>query len=233
MNPKRFILALAALAMFAAVMANGASAATMTPAGEWYIGTTAPGTTLTTTKSVECSVGEHEGSSKFVLTGVIGEAPKEIPVKLEATQIDCIEATIFNEEGHGRDAGRLKFTGVTVALPTPGCTVENGEVTTEPLKTELYMDSESTTKAFDKFVPAVAGGNFATVQINGTCAAAGATSRPMPRSATPGSGAPSGNPLARCWTSNGGAITAPPPPALIAIAIEPATQPVLVPKPNA
>ncbi len=172
MNLKRFLLALIAVALFAIVVTDSASA-TMTAQGEWYIGATAPGTTLAegTSKSVSCSIGAHNGESKIVLAGSIGESPGT-PVKLTATGVECIEATIFNQGGHGKDSGRLKFTGVTVSEPT-GCDVLNDTITTEPLKTELYMDSASTTAAFDKFEAATAGGNFAIVHITGTCAAAG------------------------------------------------------------
>ena len=101
MNVKRLVLALAAVAMFAAVLADSASAS-MTTGGEWYIGATAPGTTLKegTKETVNCSVGEHEGSSVFTLTGTVGEG--DTLIKLTATQIDCFEGEIFNEGGVGK-----------------------------------------------------------------------------------------------------------------------------------
>jgi hypothetical protein len=148
--------------MFAAVMASSASA-TMTASGQWYTG--GSGTPLSGSKTVTCSVGEHEGSSVFTLNGSVGET--KTPVKLTATGIECLSSTIFNESSHGKDKGKLKFTGVTVDEPA-GCSVEGGAVETTELKTELYMDSESTTKAFDKFEPAAGPtNNFATVKLIG------------------------------------------------------------------
>lgn len=179
MNVKRFLLALTAVAMFAAVLANSASAA-MTAEGEWYIGASAPGTTLAegSSKAIKCAVGKHGEPEveRLVLTGTVGTEA----VKLEATGIECTpsgskageEAKIFNSGGHGFATGKLKFTGVTLVSPTNCSTA--GTIETEALSAELYMDSASSTKAFVKFVPAVTGGNFATVTITGSCAAAGA-----------------------------------------------------------
>ena len=156
MNVKRLLLALTAVAMFAAVMANSASA-TMTTGGEWYIGATAPGTTLAKEprwenekKPSTAASGNMNGEAKLILTGTVGESGT--PVKLTATGVECIEATIFNEGGAGKDSGKLKFTGVTVSEPA-NCDVLGGEIETNELKTELYMDSGST-HAFDKFEPA-------------------------------------------------------------------------------
>jgi hypothetical protein len=170
MNLKRIILALTAVAMFAAFAASSASA-TMTASGQWSTGSPTVVLPEGTSKTVTCAVGEHEGSSVFTLTGTVGEAPV-LNVKLTATGIECIGGTIFNEGGHGKDKGKLKFTGVTVDEPT-GCEVENGTVETGELKTELFMDSGSTTKWFDKFSPA-SGTTFATVHtIGASCPDAG------------------------------------------------------------
>jgi hypothetical protein len=162
MNVKRFLLAVTAVAMFAAVMASSASA-TMTASGQWYTG--GSGTPLAGSKTVTCSVGEHEGSSAFALIGGVGET--KTPVRLTATGIECLSWTIFNESSHGKAKGKLKFTGVTVDEPA-GCEIEGKAIETTELKAELYMDSESSTKAFDKFEPAAGPtNNFATIKLIG------------------------------------------------------------------
>lgn len=161
MNLKRILLALTAVAMFAAVMANSASAA-MKAETEWYTGS--PTVTLPegSSKTVKCSIG---GTGVFTLEGSVGES--KTPVKLTATGIECIGATIFNEGGHGRDKGKLKFTGVTVDEPLH-CSVEGGTVETNELSTELFVEEGVTTKVFDKFVPTAGStANFATVKLTG------------------------------------------------------------------
>ncbi|HEY2054318.1 MAG TPA: hypothetical protein VGH14_10330 [Solirubrobacterales bacterium] len=159
MNLKRFLLALTAVAMLAAVMANSASA-TMTAEGQWFNGS---GVLLPET-GVNCSKGE----GPLVLTGTVGTTP----TKLEATNVECVGAVVKNESSHGVAVGKLNFTGVTVVEPA-GCAVAGGHVETEKLKAELYMSSASTTKAYVKFQPFEAGGLFASFEITGSCAAAG------------------------------------------------------------
>jgi hypothetical protein len=164
---KNFSLAIAFIVAVGAVMASTASA-TMSSEGQWYIGETFPGTALPegTSKTMAC---ENE-SPRFILTGTVGEAL--IPTKIAATGMECVGASIKNEGSHGVFSGKLQFTGVTVVEPS-GCTVENGTVTTEALKAQLYMDSGSSTLAFAKFEPAAgATGRFAVVKIQG-CAIAG------------------------------------------------------------
>ena len=167
MKLKRLLLALTAVGMFAAVMAGSASA-TMVPAYQWYTGSPTVTLPVGTSKTVTCSVGEHEGSSVITLTGTAGETAT--PVKLTAKKVECIGATIFNEGTTvlGKDKGKLKFTEVTVDEPST-CSVEGGTVETTELKTELAKEEGVTGKVFDKFEPAAgATGNFATVKLIGT-----------------------------------------------------------------
>lgn len=166
MNLKRVLLVFMAVGASAVILASGASA-TVTAEGEWYLGTSAPGTTLTegSSKAVSCGVGGP--GFKLALTGTVGTTP----VKLESSEVECISARLFNKSGHGEGRAILKFSGVTVKEPT-GCTVENETVETIELKSELYMATGSA-NPFVKFEPVTVGGNFAVVDIKGTCAAAG------------------------------------------------------------
>ncbi len=162
MNLKRFMLAMAGVAMLAAVMASSAMAAAE-PGGVWYVN----GKQLSGSETVNCSAA---GTLK--LEGSVG-SEGEVPVTLTATGIECVEATVFNNEAGtlGEDAGRLRFTGVTVDSP-PNCSVSGGTVTTQNLKSSLAMDSSNPAITFDKFEPAAT--NFAVVKITGaTCAVSG------------------------------------------------------------
>ena len=164
MKLKYLGLALAAVMALSAVTASAASASPVTKKSQWEIGETA----VSTPQSVVCS---KKGTSNLVLSGTVLEAP----TKLEATGVKCVEATISNEvvssENMAVDAGKLEFTGVKVVEPA-GCTVAE-TLTTEALKTRLYMDSTTTTKVFDRFEPAAGEtGKFISIKISG-CAIAG------------------------------------------------------------
>ncbi len=173
MNLKRFMLALASVAMLAAVMASSASAA-VEPGGTWHI-EVEEGKNVTEfePESVACRIGKHAGEEKFTLEGALTGFG---PIVLTATGIECINATISNNgEGQAVDEGKLKFTGVTIdgEIGTV-CSVKEETVTTNNLETELYMHSEKPEIAFDKFAPEEGLANFAVVHIVGpSCAAAG------------------------------------------------------------
>ena len=135
-----------------------------------------------TSKAVTCSIGKHafDGGEKELLEleGEVGEEAGT-RISLTATGIKCLNAKIFNENTGktppvvGKDSGELEFTGVTVMTP-PNCTVQGNKVVTKPLVSELYTDPSNTTIGFDKFEPATAGGNFATVVVEGpSCSIAG------------------------------------------------------------
>jgi hypothetical protein len=115
-------------------------------------------------------------STNFQLTGTILGGP----LWLTATGIECLGATITNATVGGAhmavDAGRAKFTGVTVMEPE-NCVVDEGAnlgtVTTEPLTTTLEMDTATHSVAIDKFTPTT-GTKFATIKLRGAkCAAEG------------------------------------------------------------
>jgi len=133
-------------------------------------------------------VGEHNGAKKIVLSGEIGEVAP-VAVKITATGVECIgetgtangETEIVQLESSGpyfaQDRGRLKLTGVTVSEPA-NCAVEGGTITTNALKSELYMDRAQEKITFDEFEPkAGPGANLATIKIvnkeGKACAVAG------------------------------------------------------------
>jgi hypothetical protein len=181
MNLKRIIMAFTAIALFGAIAAGSASANNVTPAeSHWRVA----GANLANgaTKNVKCEVAEETGIGKtLVLEGLVGEAPSQVAVKIQATGVECVNhegtvgangTSVIEQSGTTAKAlGRLKFTGVTVAEPS-GCAVEGGSVTTNPLEAKLLLDSANEEIAFERFVPT--GTNFATVKITGaSCAVAG------------------------------------------------------------
>jgi hypothetical protein len=126
------------------------------------------------TVSVENTSGVS--SANLQLTGTILGSP----AWLTATGVECVGATITNTTVGGVhmavDAGRLRFTGVTVMEPE-GCVVDEGAnlgtFTTEPLTTTLEMDTAEHTVAIDKFTPTT-GTKLATIKLRGAkCAAEG------------------------------------------------------------
>jgi hypothetical protein len=191
MNLKRFLLVLTSMALLAGIAANSASAAAVTKPSRWYVN--GVGQNAGQVGTVKCNVEEEtEIGKKLVLEGTVGEGAG-IKVTLTATGIECINhegtpgangTATLNQTGKGtvaepyvaEDLGRLKFTGVTVSTP-PNCAVKGGTVTTNPLKSELYMDSADNTVTFDEFKPT--GTSFATVPVvsvpegSGTCSVEG------------------------------------------------------------
>ncbi len=155
MNLKRFMLAIAGVAMLAAVMASSASAAA------WHVG----GEELSGSETVACTVGKYEGAEKLELEWEITGFG---PLVFTGTGINCVEATIFNEGGAAKDAGELEFTHVTIngEIGTV-CSVREEIVTTNPLDSELVMQSGSPEVVFDKFEPAEGRVNFAVLHIEG------------------------------------------------------------------
>ncbi len=150
MGLRRFLLAMAGLAALGAITATGASAAAET-GGKWYV----EGTEITEPVGVVC-----DGS--VALAGELSG----IEIVLEAESVECIESTIFNEEGAGKASGKLKFTGMTVAT-IPTCEIENGSVETYALNIEVFMDSEDPELVFEKFETAEEKVNLAIVRIRG------------------------------------------------------------------
>jgi len=163
-----------ALALFAC-MALGAFAANAAQAGQWTLGTTENQTTAgtkITSESVKCS---KHGTSELVFTSKFLGAN----VKMTATQIDCVNATIDTTAGGvAHSSGSLRFTGVTVVEPGH-CTVGNvggtqGEVTTEALTSEVIMDPSGGSAVLAKGFPEVAP-NIVTIEFKGAeCAISGA-----------------------------------------------------------
>ncbi len=159
MKIKRFILSAAAATALAAVTASSAMAGS-TPGGVWYVN----GTKLSGSEAVECAA-----AGTLTLDGSVAG----IPVKLTATGVECVEATIFNNGGGtlGEDAGRLRFTGVSVDEP-PNCVVDTGTVTTNNLSSSLAMDTSESAITFDRFETTAT--NLAVVPLRGKeCVLAG------------------------------------------------------------
>jgi len=144
-----------ALALFAC-MALGALAANVAQAApEWTLGTTENQTTAGTRIVKEGVSCKKHGTSGLELTSKFLGAP----VKLTATGIDCVGATIdtvVNKEGVGisaHSAGQLLFTEVKVVEPA-NCEVGGvkHELLTAALTDEVIMDATSgSTTVFDKF----------------------------------------------------------------------------------
>jgi hypothetical protein len=173
MHTRQFLRAATIVAMLAAVMASGASAASKTAKATWHvegIGVVPEKTKL----GVECELGEHNGEKKAILTGEVGSVAPKTPVTLTATGVRCIEAVIYNEGGAAKDTGKLEFTGVTVSTP-PSCTVSGGAIKTNLLESEIYEDEAEPKTLFDRFAPDAAAGvsNFANVTLAGTCPISG------------------------------------------------------------
>jgi hypothetical protein len=124
-------------------------------------------------ESVECEVGQSNGEESFTLVGQVGTT--KVPFRLDASGVECVETSIFNgADGEvGRGAGKLRFTGVTVSEPA-NCTVENGEVESNPLNSTLIVDPANPKVVFDKFEPAEGFTGLGVVRVIGEeCAAAG------------------------------------------------------------
>jgi hypothetical protein len=175
MKLKQLGLAFFAILMLGSIAANSAMAEeAVTKPSFWY--TAGVKATNGQTKVVTCAAGEHEGSKTLRLNGTIGEGAGT-PVELTATSVSCIKhnaestepgATIVQAGSSAQAIGRIQFGGVAVAKPT-GCTVAS-TLTTNPLKSEVYMESGSTTKVFQRFEPT--GTEFLKVTISG-CSVAG------------------------------------------------------------
>ena len=178
MNLRRFVLALAGMAMLAAIFAGNAAAKVETLETHWWIegkGKLKAGET----EFVKCSIGEHPaGEKKLVLSSVV----LGVPIKITATGIDCINhegevgangtAKIVQEGNSAQDRQRWHFTNVTVSEPA-NCEVENGTILTNPLKSEVFHHSEKPEIIFKKFEP-TPGFNFANIRIVGpNCPIAG------------------------------------------------------------
>jgi len=155
--------ALVVVLALAGITAGSALAAATETTGHWKVG----GTALATGESrdVLCAT-DTETSSNFKLIGkVAGSA-----VEVEASGIECPEASIFQAEegGHGyaRDSGKLKFTGLKVN--TPAACSTSATLTTNPLTSQIMMEG---TKVYDRFKPS-SGMTIVVVAISG-CAANG------------------------------------------------------------
>ena len=161
MNLKKFGMALVAVLALGAVMANTAFGAATTTDVQWYLN-----------GSSTALSGSQAATSGLVGTGTLETEVGETPLTLNSTGLECVGCTIFNEGSSAKGAGKLKFTGVTVATPT-GCEVSGGAVETSALTVDADYMIE--TKNYVRFAPV--GTSFATVTLKAktgkTCAISG------------------------------------------------------------
>lgn len=150
MNLKKFGMALVAVLVLGAVMANTAFGAATTVSASWYLN----GSSTPLSGSQAATAGLATGTTGVLLTEV-----GETPLKLESTSLACESCTIFNSSG-AKGEGKLKFGGVTVASPS-GCQVSGGSITTNQLTVDAtYMIGTSNYVLFQP-----TGTAFATVKL--------------------------------------------------------------------
>ncbi len=134
---------LLAIFVLGSISAKSATAAATETNGFWYkLGGKLAGGLR---PSITCSqVGE------WTLTSTV--PPLATPLKLKATATTCPEGVIFNENSKAKAREHIRLTGVTVVEPEPTkCSVAGGEIETEPLKTQVWMEG---TEALARFSPA-------------------------------------------------------------------------------
>ncbi|MGH2938112.1 MAG: hypothetical protein ACRDPE_08330 [Solirubrobacterales bacterium] len=167
MSLKKAGLALVVVLALGVASVNSATAEKAIEAeGSWYKNGTVLASGEANALALTCTVGEHEGASRFVLEStVIG-----LPLKLTATGVSCPGGKIFNESGRAKATGKIKFTGVTVDEPA-GCSVAGGSIESAALNSEVWMEENSAEKVFQRFVPA-SGTTLATIEFEG-CALEG------------------------------------------------------------
>ncbi len=178
MSLKNLGIAMMALMALGAVVATSAFAGTPTTRkSSWTTGTTPNGNTIPTGKAngkaIKCK--KTAPLPAFIFTGTAAG----FPVKLTATGVECVNATIYNEVissvPHAKATGKIKFTGVTVDEPA-GCKTPATQETNllEGEVTMVEKEGVMSTKPFFKFEPDATAGavNFTTVKLEG-CAAEG------------------------------------------------------------
>jgi hypothetical protein len=160
MRLKKLGAALVVVAALGAVLASGALAAATTSDATWRTG--ASGTVLSGSAGI---ASEQVGESTFATT-VSGQA-----VELHSTNIECEGCTIENSGGTAVGAGKLVFTGVTVAKPA-GCSVAS-TITTKALKVKAdYMIETQNYILFEPSAGTETG--FATIELTGLSCPIGA-----------------------------------------------------------
>jgi hypothetical protein len=167
MRLKKAGLALVAVLALGVVAVNSATAEKAIEAeGSWYKNGTVLASGEANSLALTCSIGEHEGASKFVLEStVIG-----VPLKLTATGVSCPGGKIFNESSKAKASGKIKLTGVTVDEPT-GCKISGGSIESVALQSEVWMEENSAEKVFQRFAPS-SGTTLANIEVEG-CALEG------------------------------------------------------------
>jgi hypothetical protein len=157
MKMKRLGSAFVVICVLGAMMAGSALAAAVTEDVTWTI----EGTTLSGSETVSAT-----GSNEFVWE--VGSTL----LKLKSTGLECIGCKIENSGGAAIGTGKLKFTGVTVAVPST-CAVEGGAVETADVK--IRADYMIGTSDYWLFEPDE-GTTFATFKLikgSGSCVISG------------------------------------------------------------
>jgi hypothetical protein len=155
---------LLAILALGSVAASGAMAENLYEDTEsaWYTGTS-PGTKLTGTKVLKASA-----NTAITLSTTVAE----IPVKYQATGIECVSCTIENSGSRALAHGKLKFTGLTVVEPASCSTPSSSETTALTMK--VGMEKGSSTVAAIEATP-TSGTTLSTMELTGaSCALAGA-----------------------------------------------------------
>lgn len=104
----------------------------------------------------------------FTLTGTVGSTP----VKIEFGKVECVKEAfvIFDQGGVAYSEGKFHFSEGKILEPT-GCSI--GEFTTEPITGQVKEYAGLAPNVGITYSPKTVGGNWATMTITGTCAAAG------------------------------------------------------------
>lgn len=167
-------IGLMAVLAIAAVTASSAFAGTVTQASTWKVGEAGTALKSGESRAAKCHLEEEGAGGKAKLNAqAFGGL---IQVELTATGIECVEATINQTTVGGvamaEDAGKIRFTGVSVMEPAE-CTVPS-TLTTNKLKTKIEMHSGSGAEGeivFDRFEPET-GNVFIEIPFS-NCAIAG------------------------------------------------------------
>jgi hypothetical protein len=166
MGLRRFIGVLIVVLAWSALTAAGASAAAVTENSQWNVkgAKLAAGASEGVTCKATPRVGQVAGEDNIKFEGNLGDA-----VVITATGVECLphneneaRAKIEQVGNSAQDFTRLRFTGLKMDEP-PGCTIP-AAITTEPIKTEIYMEGN---KVYDKYVPTNPGQKWFTLTVTG------------------------------------------------------------------
>ena len=153
---RRLGAALFVVIALGAVLAGSAFATATTTAANWYTGTS--GTLLTGSATLSASAS----GATTIATMISGE-----PVEIQASSVSCVGCSISNSPAGAHGTGKLRFSGLTVVHPSPGCNV------TDPIETAALTfeaDWMEGTSALVRIVPTSGStGTFLSFTLSGSC----------------------------------------------------------------